>query len=48
MQIVYVAHLSALLADGDVGGRASAEVLQGFDDATSWPTRPAPTCRPPT
>ena len=34
MQIVYVAHLSALLADGDVGGRASAEVLQGFDDAT--------------
>ena len=33
MQIVYVAHLSALLAGGDVGGRASAEVLQGFDDA---------------
>jgi nucleotide-binding universal stress UspA family protein len=34
MEIVYVAHLSALLAGGDVGGRASAEVLQGFDDAT--------------
>ena len=33
MEIVYVAHLSALLAGGDVGGRASAEVLQGFDDA---------------
>ena len=34
MEIVYVAHLSALIAAGDVGGRASAEVLQGFDDAT--------------
>jgi nucleotide-binding universal stress UspA family protein len=34
MEIVYVAHLSALLADGDAGGRGSAEVLQGFDDAT--------------
>ena len=34
MEIVYVAHLSALIAGGDVGGRASAEVLQGFDDAT--------------
>jgi nucleotide-binding universal stress UspA family protein len=34
MEIVYVAHLSALLAGGDVGGRASAEALQGFDDAT--------------
>ena len=34
MEIVYVAHLSALLAGGDVGGRASAAVLQGFDDAT--------------
>jgi nucleotide-binding universal stress UspA family protein len=33
MEIVYVAHLSALLAGGDVGGRASAEVRQGFDDA---------------
>ena len=33
MEIVYVAHLSALLAGGDVGGRASAEALQGFDDA---------------
>jgi nucleotide-binding universal stress UspA family protein len=33
MEIVYVAHLSALLAGGDVGGRASAEVVQGFDDA---------------
>jgi nucleotide-binding universal stress UspA family protein len=34
MEIVYVAHLSALLTGGDAGGRASAEVLQGFDDAT--------------
>jgi nucleotide-binding universal stress UspA family protein len=33
MEIVYVAHPSVLLAGGDVGGRASAEVLQGFDDA---------------
>ena len=33
MEIVYVAHPSALLAGSDVGGRASAEVLQGFDDA---------------
>jgi nucleotide-binding universal stress UspA family protein len=33
MEIVYVAHLPALIAAGDVGGRASAEVLQGFDDA---------------
>ena len=33
MEIVYVAHLPAPLAGGDVGGRASAEVLQGFDDA---------------
>jgi hypothetical protein len=39
MQIVYVAHLSALLAGGDVGGRASAEVLQGFDDAPCRITR---------
>lgn len=34
MEIVYVAHLPALLAGGDAGGRASAEVLHGFDDAT--------------
>jgi nucleotide-binding universal stress UspA family protein len=34
MEIVYVAHLPALIAAGDVSGRASAEVLQGFDDAT--------------
>jgi len=34
MEIVYVAHLSALITAGDVGGRASAAVLQGFDDAT--------------
>jgi hypothetical protein len=34
MEISYVAHLPALLAGGDAGGRASAEVLQGFDDAT--------------
>jgi hypothetical protein len=36
MEIVYVAHLSALLAGGDAGGRASAEVRQGFDDAAAW------------
>jgi hypothetical protein len=34
MEIVYVAHLSALATACDVGGRASAEVLQSFDDAT--------------
>ena len=34
MEIVYVAHLSALAACADVGGRASAEVLQSLDDAT--------------
>ena len=34
MEIVYVAHLSALAASADVGGRASADVLQSFDDAT--------------
>ena len=34
MEIVYVAPLPALLAGGDAGGRGSAEVLQGFDDAT--------------
>jgi Universal stress protein family len=34
MEIVYVAHLSPLLAAGDVSGRASADVRQGFDDAT--------------
>ena len=34
MEIVYVAHLPALIAAGDVSGRASAEVRQGFDDAT--------------
>ena len=33
MEIVYVAHRAALAAGADVGGRASAEVLQGFDDA---------------
>ena len=34
MEIVYVAHLSALAAGADMGGRASAEVLQSLDDAT--------------
>jgi ABC-type sugar transport system substrate-binding protein len=34
MEIVYVAHVSALITAGDVGGRASADVLQSFDDAT--------------
>jgi nucleotide-binding universal stress UspA family protein len=34
MEIVYVPHLSALVAASDVGGRASAEVRQSFDDAT--------------
>jgi nucleotide-binding universal stress UspA family protein len=33
MEIVYVAHLPALIAAGDVSGRASAEVRQGFDHA---------------
>jgi nucleotide-binding universal stress UspA family protein len=33
MQIVFVAHLPALSAAGDVAGLAAAEVLQGFDDA---------------
>ena len=33
MEIVYVGHLPAVLAGGDVGGRALAEALQGFDDA---------------
>jgi nucleotide-binding universal stress UspA family protein len=33
MEIVYVAHPSALSAIGDVAGLAAAEVLQGFDDA---------------
>ena len=45
MQIVYVAHLPALLAGGDVGGRASAEVLRGFDDAARDLSRRGP--RPP-
>jgi hypothetical protein len=34
MEIVYVAHLSALATAADVGGRTSAEVLQSLDDAT--------------
>jgi len=34
MEIVYVAHLPALITAGDVSGRALAEVRQGFDDAT--------------
>jgi hypothetical protein len=34
MESVYVAHLSALAAGADVGGRASAEVQQSLDDAT--------------
>jgi hypothetical protein len=34
MEIVYVAHRSAFAASADVGGRASAEVLQSFDDTS--------------
>jgi nucleotide-binding universal stress UspA family protein len=33
MEIVFVPHLSALIAGGDLGGRASAEVQESFDDA---------------
>jgi hypothetical protein len=44
MQIVFVAHLSALNAVGDVAGLDAAEVLQGFDDgAANCPAWPAPT-----
>jgi nucleotide-binding universal stress UspA family protein len=32
MEIVYVAHHSAVIAAADLGGEASAEVLQSFDD----------------
>ena len=34
MEIVYVPHVSALITAGDVGGRALADVLRSFDDAT--------------
>ncbi len=34
MEIVYVAHVSAVAAAADIGGRAAAEVRQSFDDAT--------------
>ena len=34
MEIVYVAHASAIAAAADIGGEASAEVRQSFDDAT--------------
>ena len=34
MEIVYVAHVSAIAAAADIGGEASAEVRQSFDDAT--------------
>ena len=34
MEIVYIPHLSALITGGDVGGLASAEVQQSFNDAT--------------
>ena len=34
MQIVYVAHISAVVAAADVGGEAAAGVRQSFDDAT--------------
>jgi nucleotide-binding universal stress UspA family protein len=34
MEVIYVAHLSAIAAGADIGGRASAGVQQSFDDAT--------------
>ena len=34
MEIVYVAHISAVVAAADVGGEAAAGVRQSFDDAT--------------
>lgn len=34
MEIAYIPHLSALITGGDVGGLASAEVQQSFNDAT--------------
>lgn len=34
MEIVYVAHVSAIAAAADIGGEASAQVRQSFDDAT--------------
>ena len=34
MEIVYVAHVSAIAGAADIGGEASAEVRQTFDDAT--------------
>ncbi len=35
MEVIYVAHVSAIAAGADIGGRASAEVQQSFDDVTS-------------
>jgi nucleotide-binding universal stress UspA family protein len=34
MEIVYVAHVSAIAAAADIGGEAAAEVQNSFDDAT--------------
>ena len=34
MEIIYVAHVPAIAAGADIGGNASAEVQQSFDDAT--------------
>ena len=34
MEVVYVAHVSAIAAAADIGGDASAEVRKSFDDAT--------------
>jgi nucleotide-binding universal stress UspA family protein len=34
MEIVYVAHVSAIAAAADIGGDALADVRQSFDDAT--------------
>jgi nucleotide-binding universal stress UspA family protein len=34
MEVIYVAHLPAIAAGADIGGRASAEVQQSLDEAT--------------
>src|SRR5580700_6285785 len=34
IEVIYVAHVPAITAGADIGGRASAEVQQSFDDVT--------------
>jgi nucleotide-binding universal stress UspA family protein len=34
IEVIYVAHVPAIAAGADIGGNASAEVQQSFDDAT--------------